>query len=66
MADCPYHKEHEFRISQLEEEQKKMKEAIRDPAVAVAIISVLGVCFNATMVLLGVVLGPVIRTYLGV
>lgn len=66
MEGCPYHIDHENRIKNLETEQKAMKDQIKSPAVLVAFISLLGVCVTAVSSFAAVVLGPVIRAYLGV
>lgn len=70
-SQCPYHKDHETRIENLEEEQKEhrkeisaMEKRIGSPALAVAIISFLGVCVTASAAFAGVIAAPVIQAVL--
>jgi hypothetical protein len=59
-------REHEHRISVLETQMREVKTMLRNPAVTVAVITVMGGVFTGFMAFLGVVLGPVVRAWLGV
>jgi hypothetical protein len=62
---CPYHADHETRISRLEATMEKIMEKIGSPAVTVAIIGVLGTMFSGCCAFLGVVMAPVVKSWLG-
>ena len=64
--DCPFHVDHASRIVRLESEMKEVKAMVKNPAVTVAVITVLGGMFTGLMAFMGVVLGPVLRAWLGV
>lgn len=67
MADqCPYHADHETRISRLEATMEKIMEKIGSPAVTVAIIGVVGTMFSGFCAFLGVVLAPIVKAWLGI
>jgi len=58
--------EHEHRISLLEKQMSEVKNMLKNPAVTVAIITAFGAMFTGFMAFAGVVLGPVVRAWLGV
>ena len=74
MSECPHgaHIDHENRIRgcetgivALKSEVREVRVMQRDPRIAVALISVVGVVASGTMAFLGVVLAPIIKSYLG-
>jgi hypothetical protein len=65
---CPYHVDHAHRIegceksiSVLNQECEGMKEKIGSPAIAVAVIGLIGVLFTASAAFAGVVAAPVVQ-----
>jgi len=58
--------EHEHRITTLEKQMTEVKNMLKNPAVTVAMITAFGAMFTGFMAFMGVVLGPVVRAWLGV
>lgn len=64
--NCPYHKEHEYRISNNSKDIKELQLNQKNPAIVVAVIGVIGTVCSGAMAFLAVILAPVIRAWLGV
>ncbi len=61
-SKCPYHLEHESRISRLEDDMKEVLNAISNQKVLVAVIGLIATTVSAA----GAALGVVIAAYLKV
>lgn len=54
--DCPYHADHENRISRLEKNMDKVDEHVKSANITVAVISTIGVVATALSSVVGVVI----------
>ena len=63
MTECPFHKEHEFRIKALEADVKDNQNILRsfNPKIWVAVIALIGVMFSTVGSVLGVFLVAYIK-----
>lgn len=62
---CVHHVDHENRIKNLEGDMKEVQNKLGNPAVAVAVVGLVGTFLSGTMAFLGVVMAPVISKWLG-
>ena len=56
MADCPFHKEHEFRIKTLEGDMKEVQGSLAsiNPKIWVAVIALIGGVFSTVGTITGI------------
>ena len=63
--NCVNHTDHENRIRRLEAGMDKLFERVGSPAVTVAVIGVFGTFFSGLCAMVGVIVAPAVRAWLG-